>query len=65
MVSIPMERVPPQNVEAEQSVLGSMLLSKDAIDLMVDLLKPEDFYRAHRYIYEAMLRLHEKENRWI
>lgn len=60
-MSIHLERVPPQNLEAEQSALGSMLLSKDAIDLMVDLVKPEDFYRdAHRFIYEAMLRLHEK-----
>ena len=49
----------PQNVEAEQGVLGGMMLSKDAIADVVERLKPEDFYRpAHRTIYETMLELY-------
>jgi replicative DNA helicase len=49
------ERVPPQNLEAEQSVLGSMMLSSEAIADVVELLHPEDFYRsAHRTLFETM-----------
>ncbi len=55
------ERIPPQNLEAEQSVLGSMLLDRDAIARVVELLRPEDFYRdLHRTIYVAMLDLFER-----
>lgn len=54
-------KLPPQNVEAEQSVLGSLLLDKDAIIKIADSLKPDDFYRDdHRQIYLAMLKLFEK-----
>lgn len=57
----PVERVPPQNLEAEQSVLGSMLLERDAIARVVELVRPEDFYRdAHRRIYEAITELFER-----
>ena len=53
------ERTPPQNVEAEQSVLGGMLLSKDAIADVVEVLRPGDFYRpAHQIIYEAAVDLY-------
>ncbi len=53
------DRVPPQDVEAEQSVLGSMLLSKDAIADCVEGLRGADFYRpAHETIYEAILELY-------
>jgi replicative DNA helicase len=56
-----LERVPPQNMEAEQGVLGSMLLDRDAIAIVVEGLRPEDFYRdAHRVIFEAMLELFER-----
>jgi replicative DNA helicase len=49
----------PQNTEAEQSVLGGMMLSKDAIADVVERLRPDDFYRpAHRTIYETMLELY-------
>lgn len=55
------EKLPPQSIEAEQSVLGSLLLSKKAIIKIADLIKPEDFYRdTHRFIYETMLELFEK-----
>lgn len=54
-------RIPPQNDEAEQSVLGSMLLDKDAIPTVTEILKSNDFYREnHREIFEALLDLFEK-----
>ena len=37
------ERIPPQNVEAEQSVLGAMLISRDAIDKAGEIMQEEDF----------------------
>jgi replicative DNA helicase len=55
------ERVPPQDLDAEQSVLGGMLLSKDAIADVVEVLKGEDFYRpAHELVYQAILDLYAK-----
>ncbi|WP_055493974.1 replicative DNA helicase [Streptomyces sp. TP-A0356] len=55
------ERVPPQDLDAEQSVLGGMLLSKDAIADVVEVLKGHDFYRpAHETIYQAILDLYAK-----
>lgn len=54
-------KLPPQNIEAEQSVLGSVLLDKDAIIKIADLVRPEDFYRDdHRQIFEVMLKLLDK-----
>ncbi len=54
-------RLPPQSIEAERSVLGSMLIEAEAIPRALTLLVPEDFYRdAHRAIYEAMLRLFDR-----
>src|SRR6201999_293218 len=55
------ERVPPQDLDAEQSVLGGMLLSKDAIADVVEVLKGADFYRpAHETIYSAILDLYAR-----
>jgi replicative DNA helicase len=55
------ERVPPQDLDAEQSVLGGMLLSKDAIADVVEILKGRDFYRpAHETVYQAILDLYAK-----
>ncbi len=52
------DRMPPQNIDAEQAVLGAMLIKKEAIAEVSQLLRPEDFYRdAHKIIYEAMLAL--------
>ncbi|SKO35651.1 replicative DNA helicase [Mycobacteroides abscessus subsp. abscessus] len=52
-------RQPPQDLRAEQSVLGGMLLSKDAIADVLERLKPTDFYRpAHQTVYEAILDLY-------
>ena len=54
-------KIPPQNIEAEQSVLGSLLLDKDAILKVGDFLRPDDFYREdHGIIYDAILALFEK-----
>ena len=53
-----LDRIPPQSVEAEQSVLGAMLIEKEAIMKVIEILKPEDFYReSHRVIYQAALSL--------
>ncbi|HZG74369.1 MAG TPA: replicative DNA helicase [Paenibacillus sp.] len=52
------DRIPPQNLEAEQAVLGAILLDSVAIITVMETLKPEDFYRqAHQFIFEAMVDL--------
>jgi len=54
-------KVPPQNLEAEQAVLGSLLIDKNAIFKVADLLIPQDFYSpAHEKIYENILELYDK-----
>lgn len=54
------ERLLPQNIEAEQCVLGSILIDPEAIT-EIDFLQAEDFYRdGHRMIYEIMLRLYQR-----
>ena len=53
------DRVPPQDLNAEQSVLGGMLLSKDAIADVLERLRPGDFYRpAHQNVYDSILDLY-------
>jgi len=55
------ERLPPQNIEAEQSVLGSLLIDPDAVIRVMIFLRPEDFYReTHQQIYTAITNLHER-----
>jgi replicative DNA helicase len=54
-------RQPPQDMAAEQSVLGGMLLSKDAIADVLEVLRPGDFYRpAHQNVYDAILDLYSR-----
>ncbi len=54
-------RIPPHSIEAEKSVLGASLLSKDALFDVVEIVKPEDFYDAnHKEIFEAILDLHRR-----
>lgn len=54
-------KIPPNDVEAEQAVLGSMLLDKDAVINAIDVLKPEDFYREeNKIIFSAMLSLYKR-----
>ena len=56
-----LRRVPPQNLEAEESVLGGVLLDNAALDRVVELVQPDDFYRgAHRKLFNAMLALSER-----
>ena len=54
-------RIPPHNIEAEKSVLGALMLDKDAIIKVANLIRLGDFYKdAHNLIYESMLELYEK-----
>jgi len=56
-----LQRVPPQSLEAEMSVLGSMLLDKEAIAKAVEMLRPGDFYReAHRLIFEGIVQVFDE-----
>ena len=58
---MPASRLPPQNIDAEQSVLGSLLIDPDAVIRVSTFLRPEDFYReTHRDIYRAIMNLHER-----
>jgi len=56
-----MERLLPQNIEAECGVLGSVIIDPEAVALVTDWLRPDDFYRdAHRTIYAAIQELYER-----
>ena len=56
-----MERMPPASVEAEQAVLGAMLLKPEAVTTAAEELSADDFYReTHRLIYEAMMELKDR-----
>jgi replicative DNA helicase len=55
------EKQLPQNIEAEESALGSLIIDPEAITLVEDSLRPDDFYRdAHRTLYQVMLTLWER-----
>ena len=57
------ERIPPQNLEAEQSLLGSLLIDKDAMIKIADIVRADDFYRdANRIVFETMLELYERHD---
>lgn len=56
-------RIPPQQLEAEQAVLGSLMIDRDAVIKIADALVPEDFYAdKHRYVYDAMLTLYQRHD---
>ncbi|MHB1420373.1 MAG: replicative DNA helicase, partial [Bacillota bacterium] len=56
-----LEKTPPQNLDAEQAVLGSMMLEKEAIYTATEILRAQDFYRdAHQVIFQVMFDLAEK-----
>ncbi len=58
---ISLEKVPPQNLEAEMSVLGAMIMKEEAIDRALEFLEGESFYHgAHRKIFSAILDLYDK-----
>lgn len=55
------QKVPPQNTEAEQSLLGAVLLENEALSKALEIIKPEDFYyESHRQIFECMIELFNK-----
>lgn len=55
-------RIPPHSLEAERSVLGAMLLDREAIVVATESIKPEDFYhQAHREIYDSMLSIYTRD----
>jgi replicative DNA helicase len=61
MTTVSNPRVPPQSTEAEQSVLGAILIENEALIKALELLQVDDFYReSHRQIYAAMIGLYEK-----
>lgn len=54
-------KVPPQATELEEAVLGALMLDRDALSAVIDLLKPETFYRpAHQLIYKSIVTLFQK-----
>lgn len=56
-----LDRMPPQSIEAEQSVLGAVLIEQSSVAKISDILQAEDFYReAHRLVYRAIMTLFEK-----
>ena len=56
-----LDRLPPQSIEAEQSVLGALLIDKDAVIEVAEFLRADDFYRGHHgTIYAAILDLYER-----
>ncbi len=55
------DRLPPQNIDAEEAILGSILLDPEALSRVMDFLRPEGFYiTAHQDIYRAALALHNQ-----
>jgi replicative DNA helicase len=55
------DRLPPQSIDGEQSVIGALLIDRDAVIEVADFLRPEDFYRqAHGTIYGAIIELYER-----
>lgn len=56
-----LERLPPQNIEAEMAVLGSMLIEEDAIGVVIEHLSENDFYKeAHKKIFSGIVRLYDQ-----
>jgi replicative DNA helicase len=55
-------KVPPHNIEAEQSLLGSLLIDKQAFDKIADIINPGDFYKeSHRQVFEVMVNCFSKQ----
>lgn len=54
-------KIPPHNIEAEESLLGAVMIDQEALAKVIDIIKPEDFYKdSHRLIFETMLDLFER-----
>ena len=60
-VDLTIDKLPPQNIEAEQSVLGAIIFDNEALPKAIEILEPDDFYKeSHRRLYNAMLELFDK-----
>lgn len=60
-INLHLSKLPPQNLEAEQSILGAILIDNDALPKALEILDPEDFYKlSHKKIFNAMITLFEK-----
>ncbi len=60
---VSIDKLPPQNIEAEQSVLGAIIFDNEALPKALEMLAPEDFYReSHRRLYNTMLDLFNKND---
>ncbi|MCC6346011.1 MAG: replicative DNA helicase [Nitrospirales bacterium] len=58
---VSIDKLPPQNIEAEQSVLGSIIFDNEALPKVLEVLSPDDFYKeSHRRLYNAMLDLFDR-----
>jgi replicative DNA helicase len=56
-----LQRIPPYNIEAEESLLGSMLISRDAVATIIEIVKADDFYRSsNQMIFEAILEMYSR-----
>ena len=56
-----LQRIPPYNIEAEESLLGAMLISRDAVSSVLEIVKSDDFYRKqNQIIFDAILELFSK-----
>ena len=53
-------RIPPQNIEAEQSVLGASLLDKEVLSTITEIIDVSDFYREDQRNFEAIMDLYER-----
>jgi replicative DNA helicase len=61
MVTIPAERIPPQNLEAEQAVLGALMVDRELAPIVSEIVRTADFYAPHHAtIYSAILSLYER-----
>ena len=62
----PLEKIPPHSLEAEESLLGSLLIDKDAIIRVADNILPQDFYKdAHKIILKRLRNFMATKNRLI
>ncbi|HMK50063.1 MAG TPA: DnaB-like helicase N-terminal domain-containing protein, partial [Thermodesulfovibrionales bacterium] len=60
-VQVHLDRLPPQNIEAEQFIIGAVLIDNDALPKALEIIEPGDFYRlSHNKIFSAMIDLFDK-----
>jgi replicative DNA helicase len=60
-LNLGLSKLPPQAMDLEEAVLGALMLEKDALTMVIDILKPESFYKdAHQHIYKAVVELFDR-----